>query len=275
MKHLLFLPLLFLFSCQNQDNPSVDPDDDDDVAIPVAQDTVPLERFAFADSALLVKNYPESPQAIFKVNTLVPKSENEQLNTLIKTELAKVIAGEEAPISVTDLPQTIKVAARNVLYNYQHQAVDTADLKDMWTDYSLENHYETETLLNTGNLLSLATFHYYYAGGAHGNHYTVLHTFATDSVQLLRFDDVFLPGQATELETLLTKKATSLEIPFQTETVPVTENIAFSREGVLFSYPPYEIASYADGEIRIILPYAEASHLLTGRGEELARRAMQ
>ncbi|WP_020569462.1 RsiV family protein [Neolewinella persica] len=270
MKYLLLLPLVFLLSCQNQDSPSVEPDDDDDVTMPVALDSVAFEVFEFADSALLVQAYRNSPQVTFQVSTLVPKSGNEQLNNLINTALAKVIAGEEAPISVTNLPQTIKIASRNVLYNYRKQDVDTADLEDMWASYSLDHHFQTEVLLNTNNLLTLATNHYFYTGGAHGNHYTILHTFSTDSVQLLTFDDIFLPGQVAELEKLLTQKAKAIGLGYQTETVPVTENIAFTKEGLLFDYPPYEIASYADGEIEIVLPYAEVSHLLTERGESLA-----
>jgi hypothetical protein len=275
LKYLLLVPLLFLLSCQNQDNPSVEPDDDDDVTMPASPNAVPFEVFEFADSAFLVQAYRNSPQAVFKVKTLVSKSGNEKLNTLINTALAKVIAGEEAPISVTNLPQTIKVASRNVLYNYKKQDVDTADLEDMWADYSLEQHYKTEALLNTSNLVTLATNHYYYSGGAHGNYYTVLHTFATDSLQLLQFDDIFLPGLEAELEALLTKKAIALDIAFQTETVPVTKNIAFTKAGLLFNYPPYEIAAYADGELEIVLPYPEVSHLLPGRGETLALGVMK
>lgn len=238
--------------------------------MPIQETVVPLEAFEFADSTSLVQDYPNSPQAVFRVKTLIPTSDNEVLNKLINTELAKVIAGEEAPISVTDLVQTIKVASRTVLYDYKKQNVDTADLKEMWSDYSLEQHYQTEALLNTDHLLTLATNHYSYAGGAHGNYYTVLQTFATDSLQLLSFDDIFMPEQREALGVLLTKKAKALDIPFQTETVPVTKNIAFTKKGLLFDYPPYEIASYADGEIEIVLPYAEVSHLLTGRGEQLA-----
>jgi hypothetical protein len=270
LKYLLLLPLLLLFSCQNQDNPSVEPDDDDDVTMPKTQDTVAFEVFEFADSALLVETYRYSPQAIFKVNTLVPKSDNETLNNLINTALAKVIAGEETPISVTNLPQTIKIAARNVLYNYKKQDVDTADLEDMWTDYTLDNHYDTEVLLNTNNLVSLVTNHYFYSGSTHGNHYNILHTFTTDSIQLLAFDDIFLPDQEAELATLLTLKAEALGIAHEAETVSITENIAFTKQGLRFDYPPYEASFNADGEIEIVLPYGEISHLLTGRGEQLA-----
>lgn len=270
MKYLLFLSLIFLFSCQNQDSPTLEPDDDDDVAMPNVQDTVAFEIYEFADSALLVEAYRYSPQAIFKVNTLVPKSDNEKLNTLINTALAKVIAGEEAPISVTNLPQTIKIAARTILYNYKKQDVDTADLEDMWTDYTLDNHFHTEVLLNSNNLVSLATNHYFYSGSTHGNHYNILHTFTTDSIQMLGFNDIFLPGKVAELETLLTLKAEALGIAHEAETVSVTENIAFTKRGLRFEYPPYEASFNADGEIEIVVPYAEVSHLLTGRGEQLA-----
>jgi len=270
LKYLILLPLLLLLSCQNQDNPSVEADDDDDVTMPAAPGAVAFEVFKFADSALLVETYRYSPQAIFKVNTLVPKSDNEKLNTLINTALAKVIAGEEAPISVTNLPQTIKIAARTVLYNYKKQDVDTADLEDMWTDYTLDNHYHTEVLLNSNNLVSLVTNHYFYSGSTRGNHYNVLHTFTTDSVQQLAFNDIFLPDQEAELVTLLTLKAESLGIAHEAETVSVTENIAFTKRGLRFDYPPYEASFNADGEIEILVPYAEVSHLLTGRAERLA-----
>lgn len=208
--------------------------------------------------------------AKYVVNVLVPRSDNEALNTLINTQLAAVIAGENAPISVTDLSQTLKLAAHNVLYNYKKQSIDPAEVKEFSTSYMLENYYDSRIVLNQKGLLTLATSHYYYTGGAHGNYYTVLHSFDTDSTRLLTSEDIFLPDSEAALSALLTTKAQTMQLPVQTDSVPVTTNFAFTKEGLLFDYPPYEIASYADGEIEIILPYAEVSHLLTGKGETTA-----
>lgn len=123
--------------------------------------------------------------------------------------------------------------------------------------------------MNKNGLLTLATMHYAYTGGAHGNYATSIFSFSTDSTRLLSFQEVFLPDQENALSELLTNKANTLGIPYQTETVPVTDNFGFTEEGILFNYPPYEIASYADGEIEIVLPYGEISHLMTGMAESM------
>ncbi|MEM9930986.1 MAG: DUF3298 domain-containing protein, partial [Bacteroidota bacterium] len=205
----------------------------------------------------------------YHVNTLVVAAENEELNTLINTALAKDIAGDNAPIKVTNLPQTLRIAAREILSSYRKQDVDTSNLVNDYNDYMLELSYDTQLLLNTKGLLTLATAHYAYTGGVHGNHYTTLHSFATDSLQLLAFKDIFLPASDTTLSELLTKKADHLKIGYEPEQIPITQNVAFTEEGLLFNYPPYEIASFAEGEIEILLPYGEVSHLLTGLAESL------
>jgi len=145
----------------------------------------------------------------------------------------------------------------------------------MWSAYSLSHQFQTTALLNTSDLLTLVTNHYSYAGGAHGNYYNVLHTFATDSLQLITFNDVFLTDKEAELAALLTQKVKTLDIGTFEENIPVTKNIAFTQDGLLFDYPPYEIAPYAAGEIELVLPYAEISHLMTGWGETLALGVMR
>lgn len=267
MKYLSIFPLFLLLACQNQET---DPDtttQEGNNADPVAADTLPYEFFTFTDSVLLLPGEEFSPIANYAVDVLLPRSTNEALNTLINTQLAAVIAGEDAPVSTTDLRQTLKIAARNVLYNYKKQAVDPAEVKEFPSSYMLDHDFQTRSLLNRPGLLTLATSHYSYTGGAHGYYYTVLHSFATDSTVLLNSEVVFLPGSEAALSALLTNKAEVMNLPIQTDSVPFTTNFAYTKEGILFDYPPYEIASYADGEIEIILPYAEVSHLLTGKGE--------
>ncbi len=265
MKYLPFLlPFLFLCACQQDAPVTATPD------LPAAAvDTLSFEVFTFRDSAVLVPDFPGSPQARYAVQTFIPKSGNQALDYLIQTALGRDIAGEYAPVRVTDLPQTLRIASREILANYRKQTVDTSDLVGNFATYSLSFDHTTTLRCNTAGLLTLATTHYAYTGGAHGNYYTTLQTFVTDSVRLLTYEDVFLPDQEAVLSQLLTEKAEHLGISYDTETVPTTKNFAFTQAGLLFNYPPYEIASYAAGEIEIILPYAEVSHLMTGLAEGL------
>jgi hypothetical protein len=44
--------------------------------------------------------------------------------------------------------------------------------------------------------------------------------------------------------------------------IPVTENFGLMENGILFDYPPYEIASYAAGEIDLLITYEELADIL-------------
>jgi hypothetical protein len=45
--------------------------------------------------------------------------------------------------------------------------------------------------------------------------------------------------------------------------VPATGNVYVGSKGLSFVYNPYEIASYADGQITLFLPYNKLFPLLT------------
>jgi hypothetical protein len=51
----------------------------------------------------------------------------------------------------------------------------------------------------------------------------------------------------------------------------VTDNFYLTAEGVAFSWNPIEIASYSEGFVSVLLPYAKIEHLLNPRGLELAK----
>jgi hypothetical protein len=44
--------------------------------------------------------------------------------------------------------------------------------------------------------------------------------------------------------------------------MPVTHNVFLTTGGVEFVYQPYEIASYAQGEVRVFLPLGQVRALL-------------
>ena len=46
------------------------------------------------------------------------------------------------------------------------------------------------------------------------------------------------------------------------EQMTLTRNVYLTPGGVVFIYLPYEIASYAQGEIRLFIPYSELRGLL-------------
>ena len=111
----------------------------------------------------------------------------------------------------------------------------------------------TKSIHNANGLLSLATQYYAYTGGAHGNYETVLHNIDVAEGKQLTYESLFSPETNDQLLQLLKSAASEYE-----NTHP-TKNIALTKDGILFDYPPYEIASYAEGEIEVILPYEEVA----------------
>ena len=51
---------------------------------------------------------------------------------------------------------------------------------------------------------------------------------------------------------------------FEKDSFYLPENIGFTQEGVKLLYNQYEVASYADGPIELILPYKEVNKYLSG-----------
>lgn len=136
-------------------------------------------------------------------------------------------------------------------------------------------NYEAETstyvLWNADNLLSVGFFNYSYSGGAHGNYATSVCSYDTRTGRALRFADIFRPGSELQLEKVLGKyarpalgltAAEPLSRALFTNSLPVTHNVYLTSGGAVFVYGPYGIASYAQGEIRIFVPFTALRPLL-------------
>ncbi|GAA4045563.1 hypothetical protein GCM10022409_34500 [Hymenobacter glaciei] len=121
-------------------------------------------------------------------------------------------------------------------------------------------------LVHQPPLLSLSFSSYSYSGGVHGLGSTQIRSFDLRTGQVLSFNDIFLPEARLQLSALLERHVRqTMQIPADkplddellVSEIPVCENVCLTPGGVIFSYTPYEIAAYADGEIRLFVPLAE------------------
>lgn len=145
-----------------------------------------------------------------------------------------------------------------------------------------EDQTSTYVLWNEGDLLSIGYFGYYYSGGAHGNYGTTVASYDTRTGRRLRSTDIFRLGTKAQLEKLLgryarlalgLKPGQPLSNVLFENTLPATSNVYLTGGGAVFVYAPYEVASYAQGEIRVFVPWSALQPLLKpglpvgGRGE--------
>ena len=116
-----------------------------------------------------------------------------------------------------------------------------------------------------GQRENLATFtlHYYgYSGGAHGMYSTHFVNVDLDKKAIIRLDDVFTKAQQSKVKALLWEIYQNeyrgdngeRQEPFTVKAdFYLSDNFYFSKDGIVFVYPPYAIGPYAEGEKELSL----------------------
>jgi len=232
---------------------------DEPASEPIKTSTVavPLMVLSILDSALLAPGSASSPMAFYEVNSFVPNAESPTLNRLINKSLGRLIVGDEYPLSPTNHQRHLEVGISSLLRQYQSQKVDSSDWMGQPSGYASFHHHNAKVLLNEKKLLSIGANYYYFTGGVHGNHETVLHTFLTDPAKRLTYAEIFKPGQEAAIADLVKEVIRSDREDLPLDFEKPTTNIALTKEGVLFNYPPYEIGSYSEGEIEATVTYKQ------------------
>lgn len=122
------------------------------------------------------------------------------------------------------------------------------------------------------HLASFKQFSYGYSGGAHGMYHTSYLLFDLSAQRQLLLNDIlqsfahvkllealrelYKEHYAEYAESWLSEKASE-----QAETL-LTDNFVFNEQGMTFSYPPYVLGPYSEGEVRLSLDYSQLQEIL-------------
>lgn len=122
------------------------------------------------------------------------------------------------------------------------------------------------------HLASFKQFTYGYSGGAHGMYNTSYVLFDLTTQQQLRLTDLLQDGaQAKLLDALRQSYIENYpeyvenwlsNDPTEQAASLLTDNFIFNEQGLTFSYAPYALAPYSEGEVRLTLDYSALSELL-------------
>lgn len=229
----------------------------------------------YADSTVAFPGVAKSPVSHLSLQALLPTAAPPALTENIMRDLR----GDTLPnLPVPQLAQFWAKQRAEYQKSYREDAEENRKGLDGTEDelptlygLSYESQQSTFVLWNQGSLLSLGFYDYSYTGGAHGNYGTKAVTYDTRTGQRLRYTDIFRPGVEAQLSKLLDQavRRTLRMAPTQplaenlfVKEMPVTHNVYLTSGGVVFVYLPYEIASYAQGEVPVFVPMAELQPLL-------------
>ncbi|RYY16258.1 MAG: DUF3298 domain-containing protein, partial [Cytophagaceae bacterium] len=232
----------------------------------------------FADSLAAFPRAAHSPRARISLQALVPTGGPAAPRSALAGNMLRDLRGDTA---ATKLPLPLPALyqqQRDTFYQEYRAEVaaisaptDTADTGSYRASLSYEQQSASYVLFQEGDLLSVAYFTYDFTGGAHGNYGTAGASYDLRTGGRLRYDDIFLPNAAARLPALLAAAVRPLvglgpgeplDKTLLVKTMPVTPNVYLTAGGVGFIYQPYEIASYAQGEVRVFLPLGQVRGLL-------------
>jgi hypothetical protein len=142
------------------------------------------------------------------------------------------------------------------------------DLRDFEAGWQWET--TQSVLFNHPTVLTIKDFTLLFTGGAHGNYATEYLNFDLRTGERIPASAFFKPEQFDALNQLGEQYfrrhrdipngqriQDMMEYWFPNDRFYLSQNVGFTSKGLVFTYAPYEIASYADGEISLLIPYEE------------------
>ena len=228
---------------------------------------VPFSGAGFYDRRALFPDHRESPGMHVALYWLEPSASiGHEQRAYIQESIHRELAGKA--IKCCPGGRGVFEAIRNEqfrLYNEEFGALARTDPDMPAQLLNFADELGVYVLYNSNGILSLAFNHYFYSGGAHGVHAVTTRSYDVDKRQRIKLQDRFRPGYETALQAALNKAARTyaglgsdapLKQYFLVDQIPITDNYYFTGKGVVFSYPPYEIAAFAEGQIELFVPFS-------------------
>ena len=265
MKNLvyLFLFMISLSACQSSKE----------------TDTTGIIKPITVDSVAFMKESPfyitkEGDTLTSYIHVVYPKISggNDSIISKINTYMAELPikgvymqANPEAS-DATPLPRGLEQASLLFLDEIDKLQKETPDAANLVYTYDGKG----DTLFMSPTIISLYYDESTYAGGAHGNYTTSLLNFDATTGELLALSDFVSDTLAlkkmaeVKFKANETKVAKENKYAFKMEDYFFTDgkyalpnNIGITKKGLRLLYNPYEVASYARGQIILEIPWKE------------------
>ncbi|MEN8800234.1 MAG: DUF3298 domain-containing protein [Flavobacteriaceae bacterium] len=216
------------------------------------------EKLVFEDRIYQGENCSECPEIIVKVPLALDKRKiSETVNYALKEEVVSLLTFDE-----DQQPEDIPEAVASFRKGFEMLQLEFPDETVPW-----EANIEALVTFENKELLSIGLNSYIFTGGAHGYGATRFLNFKKKSGQEVDNSELF-KNHKKFVEFAETQFRIQQNIPpdqpinstgfmFERNEFYLPENIGFAENGLKLLYNPYEVASYADGTIELLLPYKD------------------
>ena len=200
---------------------------------------------------------------IVEVN--IPKANgNKAIVDNINSEIQKIIItalhiGD--PDSITS--KSIEKSILTFNQEYNTFKTDFPETLPPW-----EAQIDGEVMFQSSEIISLAITAYINTGGAHGTLHISFLNFETETGRLISNSKLInnVEGFKNIAKTYLNEAIKEKDLVLDTETFVLPNNMGYSEEGLVLLYNTNEIASYSDGIIEFVIPFAVTKPYLVFNG---------
>lgn len=229
---------------------------------------------------------PETPALAFKTETYTKKTSLPCKDHCAIVNIEIPIA-EGIPVASDSINKTVFNTIRKIIFfgEKPYTATTYEDLnKSFIGSYEeLKKQFPEDAIgwegkvkgtidYQTDKVLNIKLNHYTYTGGAHGYEGNTSLLFNPETGKALKYSDIFKDEAAfkafaekkfrAKFKVPEGKGINSTGFMFEDEVFALPLNIFFKENGLLLYYNSYEIASYAEQQKELLLPYSEIEQFL-------------
>ncbi|WP_429946098.1 RsiV family protein [Bibersteinia trehalosi] len=210
-----------------------------------------------------------------RVFASIPKTNVQWLDQLLLTQFLQFIlhieAGNEGLLNSQQVLSKQDEISPETAVQHLQQVYDTLieNIKE-FPVIGMHSSLESQYLGQRNHLVSFSMRVDEYMGGAHGMYMTHYVNIDINKRKVLTLNELINTKQREKLKALLWQTYREQRVDengqyngFTTpEEFRVSENFYFGPNGIVFVYPPYELGSFAEGEIELELNWFMANEML-------------
>lgn len=240
-----------------------------DIMLKEAPNNYPLAMMSYADT-IPYKLGVKEPAATMVNNLLLPGKEMKEENAKFINSIVNKYLGCDS-LHQNNLNDCMKAQSEQYATYYRKTV---GEIDDTLRGEAFNNYYSGTDMYvayNENDWIVFDIMSSEYTGGAHGNYgssYINLDMQGNKVWKLeevLRVDSVKLQHEIEKAARKRTGMNESEEIKsrYFADRIMPNGNFILTHKGITFNYTPYEIASYAEGEVLLFVPYSSIKELLT------------
>ncbi len=219
--------------------------------------------FSAEDSAKLLPQIKNESTCDYISATVWPNG-NTSIDAALKKQIGKMLS---MPVTVSEpgkwLTNTVKKST--AAWKKENSKLSPKDASEMGLSLSAQEEDRVMVMYENENYITLANYSFSYTGGAHGNYGTSLTCIDKQNGSQMRLTDVLNASGIKLLPAFLDRVARLQygvknnqpldQNNFLVKKIEPSKNFYLTSSGIGFLYAPYEIKSFADGDVNLLIPF--------------------